>query len=74
MVTSIVLIQVKPGSAADACTAVEKVEYVEKAYLVTGPYDVIAIAEIPSRAQFRRLVEAIHEAPGVTRTETCLSI
>ncbi len=74
MTTTIVLIQVKPGSAADACAAVEKVEYVEKAYMVTGPYDVIAIAELPSRAKFRRLVEEIHEAPGVTRTETCLSI
>jgi DNA-binding Lrp family transcriptional regulator len=74
MVTVIILIQVKPGSAADVCAVAEKIEQVQKAYMVTGPYDVIAIAELPARAGFRRLVEEIHEAPGVTRTETCMSI
>ncbi|MHA1924741.1 MAG: Lrp/AsnC family transcriptional regulator [Candidatus Thorarchaeota archaeon] len=74
MVTVIVLIQVKPGTAADVCAVAEKIEQVQKAYIVTGPYDVIAIAELPSRAGFRRLVDEFHEAPGVTRTETCMSI
>lgn len=74
MVTVIILIQVKPGASADVCAAAEKLEQVQKAYIVTGPYDVIAIAELPARAGFRRLVDDIHEAPGVTRTETCMSI
>jgi DNA-binding Lrp family transcriptional regulator len=74
MVTVIILIQVKPGASADVCAAAEKIEQVQKAYIVTGPYDVIAIAELPTRAGFRRLVDDIHEAPGVTRTETCMSI
>ena len=74
MVTVIVLIQVKPGTAADVCATTEKMEHVQKAYIVTGPYDVIAIAERPTRSRFRRLVDDIHEAPGVTRTETCMSI
>ncbi|MHA1938615.1 MAG: hypothetical protein ACW97O_10445 [Candidatus Thorarchaeota archaeon] len=63
MVTVIVLIQVKPGTAADVCAVAEKIEQVQK-----------AIAELPSRAGFRRLVDEFHEAPGVTRTETCMSI
>ena len=74
MVTVIVLIQTKPGTAADVCAAAEKIEQVQKAYMVTGPYDVIAIAELPSRAGFRRLVDEFHEFTGVTRTETCMSI
>ncbi|MHA2021293.1 MAG: Lrp/AsnC family transcriptional regulator [Candidatus Thorarchaeota archaeon] len=74
MVTVIILIQVKPGTSADVCAAAEKIEHVQKAYMVTGPYDVIAIAELQARSGFRRLVDDIHEAPGVTRTETCMSI
>ena len=74
MVTVIVLVQVKPGTAAEVCSVAEKIEEVQKAYMVTGPYDVIAIAELPSRAGFRRLVDKFHEADGVTRTETCMSI
>jgi DNA-binding Lrp family transcriptional regulator len=74
MVTVIILIQVKPGTVADVCAATEKLEEVQKAYMVTGPYDVIAIAELQSRAGFRRLVDSIHESDGVTRTETCMSI
>jgi DNA-binding Lrp family transcriptional regulator len=74
MVTVIILIQVKPGTTAEVCAATEKIEQVKKAYMVTGPYDVIAIAELPARSGFRRLVDDIHEAPGVTRSETCMSI
>ncbi len=74
MVTVIILIQVKPGATERVCAAAEKIEEVQKAYIVTGPYDVIAIAELPSRAGFRRLVDSIHEADGVIRTESCLSI
>lgn len=74
MVTVIVLIQVEVGKAEAALKHVEKISDIQKAYMVTGPYDVIAIAELPSKAGFRKLVEAIHDAPGVTRTETCMAI
>jgi DNA-binding Lrp family transcriptional regulator len=42
--------------------------------MVTGPYDIIAYADIPEKSGFRRLVESIHDAPGVDRTETCMAI
>ena len=74
MVVVIVLIQVEVGKAEAALKHVEKVSDVNSAYMVTGPYDVIAIADLPSKAGFRKLVEAIHDAPGVTRTETCMAI
>jgi DNA-binding Lrp family transcriptional regulator len=73
-VVVIVLIQVEVGKAEAALKHVEKIGEVTNVHMVTGPYDVIAYAELPSKAGFRRLVEAIHDAPGVTRTETCMAI
>ena len=73
-VVVIVLIQIEVGKAEAALNHIEKVTDVTKVHMVTGPYDVIAYAELPSKSGFRRLVEAIHDAPGVTRTETCMAI
>jgi DNA-binding Lrp family transcriptional regulator len=73
-VVVIVLIQVEVGKAEAALNHVEKIGEVTKVHMVTGPYDVIAYAELPAKSGFRRLVEAIHDAPGVTRTETCMAI
>jgi DNA-binding Lrp family transcriptional regulator len=74
-INTVIQFAFKEGSAMVTVIAVaEKIEQVQKAYIVTGPYDVIAIAELPSRAGFRRLVDKFHEAPGVNRTETCMSI
>ena len=74
MVIVIVLVQVEVGKAKAALDHIEKINNVQNVYMVTGPYDVIAIVELPSKGDFRRLVEAIHDAPGVTRTETCMAI
>lgn len=74
LVVVIILVKVKVGQASAALAHIEKVKDVQKAYMVTGPYDIIAIADIPVKAGFRKLVEGIHESPGVERTETCMSI
>ncbi len=70
----IILVQVEVGKAESAQKHIEKINEVKNVYMVTGPYDVIAYAELPAKSGFRRLVEAIHDAPGVTRTETCMAI
>lgn len=74
MVVVIVLIQVKAGTASAALAEIEKIPDMQHVHMVTGPYDIIAYADIPAKAGFRRLVERIHDAPGVERTETCMSI
>ena len=74
MIVVIVLIQVEPKTVEDASKAIENVEYVKNVHVVTGPYDIIAYAELPARSNFRRLVSDIHDAPGVVRTETCMGI
>lgn len=68
------LIQVKAGTASAAFDAIEKIRDIQHVHMVTGPYDIIAYADIPVKAGFRKLVESIHDAPGVERTETCMSI
>jgi len=74
MVVVIVLVQVKAGEAESALEHMQKIKEVQNVYMVTGPYDIIAIADIPVKAGFRKLVDSIHESPGVERTETCMSI
>ncbi|MFW9925775.1 MAG: Lrp/AsnC ligand binding domain-containing protein [Candidatus Thorarchaeota archaeon] len=73
-VVVIILIQVEVGKAEAAQKHIEKIGEVKSCYMVTGPYDVIAYAELAAKSGFRKLVESIHDAPGVTRTETCMAI
>lgn len=70
----VVLVTVEAGKVGDAAGAISRIDGVEKAIVVTGPFDIIVLAEIPERSKFRRLVDAIHECPGVSRTETCIAI
>ena len=74
MVIAIVLIQVKAKTAEEVVSALGNTNYIEKVHMVTGPYDVIAYANIPSRGDFRKFVNSIHDIDGVLRTETCVEI
>ncbi len=74
MVVVIVLIQVKGGQSGTAFDAIKKIKEIEHVHMVTGPYDIIAYAELPAKSGFRKLVESIHDSPGVERTETCMAI
>lgn len=74
MVIAIVLIQVKAKTAEEVVSALEKTNYIEKVHMVTGPYDVIAYGDIPSRGDFRKFVNSIHDIEGVLRTETCVEL
>ncbi|MGY5876204.1 MAG: Lrp/AsnC ligand binding domain-containing protein [Candidatus Thorarchaeota archaeon] len=74
MVTTIVLIQIKAGTVDEVQAAIEKIEWIEMIHVVTGPYDIIVYAELPSQMNFRDFVNRIHDAEGVLRTETCITI
>ncbi len=74
MVVVIVLVQVKGGQSGTVFDEIQKIKEVEHVHMVTGPYDIIAYADLPAKSGFRKLVESIHDAPGVERTETCMSI
>ena len=74
MVDTVVLITVEVGTVEKVAKALESVKEVDSILIVTGPYDVIALATIHARQDYRHFVNAIHQIDGVTRTETCLAI
>lgn len=74
MVVVIVLVKVLAKQSGAAYDHIQKIKGVEHVHMVTGPYDIIAYADIPEKSGFRKLVESIHDAPGVDRTETCMAI
>ena len=74
MVVVIILVKVLAKQSGPAFDYIEKIDGIQHAHMVTGPYDIIAYADIPEKSGFRKLVENIHDAPGVERTETCMAI
>jgi hypothetical protein len=74
VVLAIVLINVKVGTAETVLEDVEKIDVVTKANMVTGPYDIIAYVELPSRSDFRKLINSLHDIDDLTKTETCVGL
>jgi DNA-binding Lrp family transcriptional regulator len=72
MVEAIVLVQVKAGASSAVAKAVGEMAGVSEAYVVTGPYDVIARVEADSLDDLGRMaVSSIQAVEGVSRTLTC---
>ncbi len=72
MIQAYVLIQTEVGKAAQVADEVRRIQGVETADDVTGPYDVIARVSADDVDQLGRLVVAhIQDVEGITRTLTC---
>ena len=72
MVTAYILIQTEVGKAAQVAKDIAKIEGVQQAEDVTGPYDVIARAEARNLDELGKLVVArVQVVDGITRTLTC---
>jgi DNA-binding Lrp family transcriptional regulator len=72
MVQAYVLVQTEVGKAAQVADEVRQIEGVDSAHDVTGPYDVIVMAEAPDVDSLGKLVVAkIQAIEGITRTLTC---
>ena len=72
MVEAIVLVQVKVGRSSAVAQAVGEIGGVTEAYVVTGPYDIIARVEADSLDDLGRMVvSSIQTIEGVSRTLTC---
>lgn len=71
-VSAYVLIQTDMDKAASVAESVRQIEGIVFADIVTGPYDIIAKADVDSMdALGRVVVRNIQLAPGVNRTLTC---
>ena len=70
---AIILIKTVVGKAFEASEKIRQIKGVVNVHTVTGPYDVIAIAD-SEHTSLRSLVASIHNISGVQRTETCLTV
>lgn len=67
-----VFVQTEVGRAAPVANDVAKLDGVQSAKSVTGPYDVIVHAEVESVDELGRLVVSrIQLVEAITRTVTC---
>ena len=72
-VQAYVLVRTMPGQAGEALTRIQSIPGVNAAHAVTGPTDIIAFVEAENMDALGRLiVSRIQQAPGVTRTTTCI--
>lgn len=72
-VQAYVLVRTMPGQAGEALAHILATPGVSTAHAVTGPTDIIAFVEAASMDALGRLiVSRIQQAPGVTRTTTCV--
>ena len=71
-VAAYILIQTEVGKAAQVAKAIADIDGVKSADAVTGPYDVIVIAEADNVDDLGKLVVArVQAVDGITRTLTC---
>lgn len=73
MVTAFVLIKVEVGKARKALEKIKAVEGVVEAYLITGPYDIVAKLEMEYEKVVDTVAEKIHGVEGVKETLTLLA-
>jgi DNA-binding Lrp family transcriptional regulator len=72
VVTAYILVQTEVGKAAQVAKDIVKIEGVQQAEDVTGPYDVIVRAEARNLDELGKLVVArVQVVDGITRTLTC---
>jgi DNA-binding Lrp family transcriptional regulator len=73
MLSAYVLIETEVGKVAHVAQAITKLDGVQLAEDLAGPYDVIAKVQAPSLDELgRRVASQIHVQDGVTRTVTCI--
>ncbi len=70
-----VLIETVVGKNKEVAAALRQLEGVKSVDTVTGPYDIIVVAEGEIVSEIGELVTAkIHAIPSISRTATCISI
>ena len=72
---SYILMQLAPGTAKGAAEAISKIRGVKMAHAVTGPFDVIAFAEVSNLSSLSDLVlSQIQKVDGVEKTQTAVVV
>ena len=70
-----ILIETAVGKTADVAERLRLLDSMRTVDAVTGPFDIIAIAEAPTLHAIGDLIsEGMHRVPGIVKTITCLSV
>ena len=72
-VKAFILIDTSPGKAREVAAKIRQVKGVSVAHAVTGPHDIIAIAEAADVTSLGELVvHSVQSVPGVNRSLTSI--
>jgi DNA-binding Lrp family transcriptional regulator len=72
LVQAYILIQTEVGKAREVAGAIADVPGVVRVDAVTGPYDVVVLAESGTVDELgKMIVSRVQMVPGITRTLTC---
>lgn len=75
MARAFVLIETAVGKTKEVLAAIGGAPGIESVNCVTGPYDIIAIADMETLSDIGDLViKKIHAVKGITRTVTCIVV
>ena len=75
MTRCFVLIETAVGKNIEVIDYLKKLKGIDSVDTVTGPYDIIVVADTKNLNDISELVVSkVHEMPHITRTVTCLSI
>ena len=70
-----ILIETAVGKSKEVIASIQKLDGVKSVDMVTGPYDLIVVAELGDLNSVGELITAkIHPVAGITRTVTCLAV
>lgn len=70
-----ILIETVVGKSGEVSKALRSMPEMRSVDTVTGPYDIIAIAEAEDLPSIGSLIsEGMHRVPGIVKTVSCLSV
>jgi len=70
-----ILIETVVGKTGEVSSALQAIPEMKSVDTVTGPYDIIAIAEASDLPSIGNLIsDGMHSVPGIVKTVSCLSV
>ena len=70
-----ILIETTVGKTTEVAQALEGLQMITSVDTVTGPYNIIGVAEAEDLASIGDLIsDGMHRIPGIEKTITCLSV
>jgi DNA-binding Lrp family transcriptional regulator len=74
VIKAFVLIVVDPAKTMDVFNRLRAVEGIAEVYQVMGPYDIVAIVEVPNLTEVPSVISRhIRSIEGIESTTTCVS-